>query len=370
MVHSDKALPVSIYFTWQWWEKHYQAEIGRPYTIDYDWLDRTYLGRQRRLFEWFGDHGVGQADPELDTAFVSMVLPYHTLIVPVILGLEIGIQEVGGYHWRNLSEDSMRTLKPVDIAKSPVGDVVIVERQKRIDHYGMSTAMIDLASATNNAFTMRGPEFYADLIAEPEFAERYLGVITETMCMAYRFVSELFGSIDGFPLGNCNATMMSADLYVDAIREHDIRCVNYAAEFSGKPPCCDIHHCNVKTEPFAQAYSAIPGLRSLQGSHLSDLREIRRVLSGVNFSAMVNPVDLINKPPVQVQSEIEICISDGAHDLAIWDIDPSCNPEQVADLMGMISLIAEKHGREPVFSVIPMSWEELDWEFPKYRTVI
>jgi len=265
------------------------------------------------------------------------------------------------------SEDEIRCLKPVDIANSPVAEIILSERRKRLDRYGMCTAMIDLASPANNAFTLRGPEFYLDLAAEPKLVEDYLGVITETMCVAYRFVIDVFGPIQGFPLGNCNVTMMSPELYINAVRKHDIRCVNYASELQSKPPCCDLHHCNVETEPFAHAYSLIPGLRSLQGSHLSDILEIKRVLPDVRFSAMVNPVDLINKPVSQVRAEINRCVSDGADDLAIWDIDPCCGPEQIATLLRTIVQIAAENGRNAVFSVIPMSWEELDWDFPSYR---
>jgi len=360
-------LPVSLYFVWQWWEKHYQAAIGRPDVEDFDWLDATYIDRQKWLHEWFGDFGLGSASPVLELDFVSMILPYHTMIVPVVLGLETGIQEVGGYCWKNMSEQQMRSLVPTDIADTFVADLIYKERQKRIDRYGIGQGMLDLASVSNNGFTLRGPEFYIDLLAEPDFAQDYMHTITETMCLAYKFVSELFGPIEGFPIGNCNVVMMSPELYVDQVRDFDIRCVNYAAEFTGKPACCGLHHCNVPTEPFAQAYSAIPGLRSLQGSHLSDIPEIHSVLPDVKFSAMVNPVDLINKPEGQVRAEIEKCVANGASDLAIWDIDPVCGPKQISRLLGMISEISENYDRQVQFSVIPMSWEELDWEFQIYN---
>ena len=94
-----KPLPISLYCVWQWWEKHYQAAQGRPDRINLDWLDETYLRRQRRLYDWFGDLGIGNPSPTLETGFVSMLLPYHTMIVPVILGMPATIQQIGG--WQN-----------------------------------------------------------------------------------------------------------------------------------------------------------------------------------------------------------------------------------------------------------------------------
>jgi hypothetical protein len=364
---TSSSLPVSFYFTWQWWERHYQSAFGRPKSIDMDWLDKTYLGRQRQLHEWFGDYGIGSVCPELDLDFVSMILPYHTIIVPTAMGLRTGIQEVGGYCWQYVSEDQMRSLVPVNIADTPVAEVIYEERKRRIDRYGLGRAMIDLASAANNAFTLRGPEFYADLMAEPGFANDYMQSIVETMCLAHKFVTDLFGPAESFPLANCNVVMMSPSLYVEQVRKYDIQCVNYAATLTGKRPSCDIHHCSVNTEPFAEAYSAIPGLRSLQGSDLSDLPKIQEALPDVTFSAMVSPVDLVCKPEDQVRAEIDKCVRDGAQDLAIWDVDPEYGPEQVYGLMKMISEIGAAHGRQPAFSVIPITWEELDWEFPVYR---
>ena len=367
MNNDRKPLPVSIYCVWQWWEQHYQHQHGRPEHIDYDWLDRHYLGRRRFLFEQFGRFGLGAEKPELDKYFVSRLLPYHTILIPVLLGTQASIQQEGGYCWQNLSEAEMHKIRPVDIANSPVGELIHQEYQKLKSRYGTVTQMIDLASVTNNAFTMRGPEFYADLLAEKEFAREYMDVIAETMCLAYKFITNLFGPIDGFPLGNCNVTMISPELYIEIIRDYDIRCVQFAADLTQKPPSCNIHHCNVNTEPFAGAYRAIPGLKSLQGSCLSDIENIHAVLPEVNFSAMINPVDLITNPVRPIEEQLEYCISRNASDLAIWDIDTSFGPDSMVKLFSQIENIAGKYYRKASFDVIPFTWEELDWEFPGFR---
>jgi hypothetical protein len=363
MNEDRKPLPVSIYCVWQWWEEHYQRRHGRPEKKDYDWLDRHYLGRQRFLFDKFGRFGIGAEKPQLDKNFVSKVMPYHTILIPVLLGTPASIQQEGGYCWQNLSETEMQKIKPVDIANSSIGELIHRQYQTLKARYGQATQMIDLASVTNNAFTMRGPEFYADLLAEKEFARRYMDVITETMCMAYKFITDLFGPIDGFPLGNCNVTMISPELYIDMIRDYDIRCVQFASGLTKKPPSCNIHHCNVNTEPFAEAYRAIPGLKSLQGSCLSDISKIHAALPEVNFSAMINPVDLISKPLRPIAEQLEYCISQNASDLAIWDIDTSFEPDTMVKLFSLIEEIAGKHLRKAFFDVIPFTWEELDWEF-------
>jgi len=362
-----KTLRVSIYFVWQWWERYYQKAHDRPSVIDIDWLDETYRGRQRFLYDHFGQFGIGQETPVLYDHFVSKVMPFHCGIIPVTLGVKSKLKEVGGYAWISLDIETIKKIQPVDIAKTWVGELIMQEREKKLQRYGVVEQMIDLGSVSNNAFILRGQEFYGDLIVDKDFACHYLEVITETMCLTHRFITNLFGSIDGFPLGNCNVVMMSPDLYVEMIRDYDIQCVEYAAQLTGKEPSCNLHHCNVKVDPFVEAYSTIPGLHTVQGSYLSDIKKFHQILPDVNFSAMVSPSDLLNKSLGQIEEELNWCLATGAHDLAIWDIDPDFSPQRSVELLRIIEKVATKNNRKPEFAVIPISWEELDWEFPIYQ---
>jgi len=288
------------------------------------------------------------------------------MLIPVALGMDTEIQMTGGYAWKTMSENRLKKLKPVDVANTKIGELILRERQQRIERYGVATQMIDLGSVTNNAFMMRGTDFYADLLIDKPFAHHYLNVIQKTMCLAYKFISETFGPTDGFPLGNCNVTMISPDLYSEMIRQYDVNCVEYAARITSKPACCDLHHCDVKTEPFAEPYSKIPGLRILQGSYHSNIKKIIEVLPGTNFSAMISPVEVLNRPMIEIARDIDKCIADGANDLAIWDIDTACGLEKLVEFFEKISKIAQKHNKEASFAVTPFSWEELAWEFPVY----
>jgi len=359
--------PINLYFVWEWWEEHFQRAEGRPEHIDLDWLDATYLARQRFLYERFGEFGLGQADPVLDAAFVARVMPFHTALLPVAMGMRVRVKQVGGYMWEPLPVESLQKLRPVDLAASPLGDLLLREKDQALTRYGTVTQAVDVGSPANNAFMLRGAEFYADLIADRDLAQRYLDPITETICLAYRFLTEHFGPMEGFPLGNCNVVMMSPAVYIDMIRDYDIRCISYAAELNEQPPLTDVHHCDVRTEPFAEAYAGLPGIRSLQGSYHSNIARIRSVLPGVSFSAMLSPVDLMNLPAAVIDQEIDRCLAEGVRDFVIWNIDPRCGPDQTTDLLRRLTRLAARHNREAVISAIPFSWEEMDWEFPRYR---
>jgi hypothetical protein len=128
-----------------------------------------------------------------------------------------------------------------------------------------------------------------------------------------------------------------------------------------------VHHCDINTEPFAESYSKIPGLRSLQGSYHSDIKKILGVLPETNFSAMISPIEVLHRPMIEITRYVDKCITDGANDLAIWNIDTACRPEKLVEFFEEISQIAQKHNKEVSFDVIPFSWEELAWEFPVYH---
>ena len=63
---------------------------------------------------------------------------------------------------------------------------------------------------------------------------------------------------------------------------------------------------------------------------------------------------------------MERAVYAGVNDLALWDVDPTVTPAQLGEFLLSLPMAARRHGREPVFSFIPITWEELDWEFPRY----
>ena len=164
-----KSLPVNIYFVWQWGEKYYQKFHGRPCAINMDWLDETYKDRQRFLYDEFGQFDIGQEKPVLDSHFVAKVMLFNCGIIPVTLGVKSKLEEIGGYTWRRLDIEAIKKMQPVDIATNWVGEMIIQERERKIERYGVVEQMIDLGSISNNAFILRGHEFYTDILIDKNF---------------------------------------------------------------------------------------------------------------------------------------------------------------------------------------------------------
>ena len=53
------AMPVSLYWVAEWWDRHYHSANARPMVSSQSALEAMYLGRLRFLFDEFGQFGIG-----------------------------------------------------------------------------------------------------------------------------------------------------------------------------------------------------------------------------------------------------------------------------------------------------------------------
>lgn len=56
-------IKISVYFMWEWWERHFHSICQRPDKAGDDELVNIYLLRKRFLFEKFGQFGIGEETP-------------------------------------------------------------------------------------------------------------------------------------------------------------------------------------------------------------------------------------------------------------------------------------------------------------------
>lgn len=363
---NNSVIPLSLYFTWQWWDKYFQPSRPRPMNIDLDWIDDVYIERQRFLYEQFGEFDMGYATPQLDCEFMSKLLPLNGVLIPFILGVELKAKEQGGFHWGKLSEYQIRRLRPVDIAHTAVADWLLKQKERLLNRYGTISYMIEYGSATNNAFLIRGDEFYLDLLADQPLMHYYLDVITETMCLAYTFFAQNIGIERDFVLANCNVHMMSPKLYGAMIRDYDNRCIMHSAEHNHMGPSCLIHHCSVESDPFVREYAKIAGAHTIQASLHSDIPLIKRNAPHIEFSAMISPVEFLRKPIQEIVSVVDRIVGHGIKDLNLWNLDPTCTCEQLREFLIALRELERIHNVRFKCDPTVITWEELDWEFPQY----
>ena len=366
-------LTVSIYFMWEWWEQYFHKNIPRPGVVDEDALDTIYLKRKRFLFEEFGGFGIGEEIPVMDGAYVNMVLKYGMDLIPYLFGAELTCQNVGGWMSGPFSKETLAKLEPVDIAEHPFAEYLLKEKEKKLKRYGSVNVFLDYESPTNIAARLRGEEFYLDLIDDEGFVRHLLQLSTESICNIFKFGVTYFppASYHGvydISLGNCNVTLLSPEMYVEIIKPFDLKFAVCSEKLSGMSDRLLLHHCDVEVDKFIEAYRDIPNLKAIQASHRSDIARVMDRIPGVSFCAMLNPGEMRNMAPNELESAIERMIKLGSVELDLWNIDPSIAPEQLRSIFGMISKYSRKYNVEAQFKVIPFCWDELEWAFPRYQS--
>ena len=359
------SLPVSLYWTAEWWDRHFHENRPRPEVRSWSALEGLYLGRQRFLFEELGAWGVGQERPE-SGGQLATVIRHGFDLLPVLLGTELEFHDAWGFYPRFRSLDDLRDLSPIDLASSPEGLWIVREKERLERLYGASTHCLDLGSAVNNAFRVLGQDVYTEALGRPADLRAFLDVLLASMRMAYGFVRGLFGGMVPVPISNCNASLLGPRTYAEVFLPYDAAQCRFAVETGAGSPAGAVHHCDVRAEPFASAYARLPAVASVQASYESDPEALAAALPGTAFSAIVSPAALDGDRAV-FRDRIRRAVSGGASDLAVWNIDALTSCDRLREVCSLIAQAAREARRAPRFSGMALCWEELEWAHGRYR---
>jgi hypothetical protein len=360
-------VPVSLYFTAEWWDAAYHADKPRPEVPSQQALEEMYLGRLKFLHRHFGEWRIGEERPALSGGQIATVLRYGYDLIPALLDTKLEFADAWGFFPVTRSLDAVRDLQPVNIASHPEGDWILQEQARLKSLYGSCSHCVDLASVTNHAFRILGQDVYTELIGDPAGLRQLFEVLLETMRYCYVFLADHFGGMDPVPMGNCNVSLMGPSLYQEHILAFDARQNRFATELNGAAPRAALHHCDVPADDFLDAYAHLPGVASLQASFASDVAEARRKLPGSTFSAMISPSSLMGDLR-HFSEKLDRAVAAGAADLAMWNVDASTNVRQLGEVFRIISETCRLHGHEANFSPMPLCWEEIEWAHRRYQS--
>lgn len=359
-------LPVSIYFTPEWWDRYYHNQHSRPQALAEAALEAMYLGRLRFLFNTFREWGLGAEQLTAGAGQIATVIRYGFDLVPVLLGTQLDFVDAWGFYPRFRTLDDVRTLRPVDIAQTADGDWLLAQKERLVSCYGGCSHCVDLGSVTNNAFRMLGEDVYAEALADPAGLQGLFEVILETQWYLYRFLSKHFGPQDPVPVSNCNVSLLGPATYERTALPYDIRQGRFFAELTGEAPRAAVHHCDVKVDAFLRAYAQFPGLASLQASFMSDIAATRAALPGVTFSALISPAALNGDTDV-LRKTCERTVAADVSDFAMWNVDAETSPARLHDVLTLLGETATSNGRRLRASALPLCWDELEWAHGRYQ---
>ena len=74
-------IPLGVGFYPEWFHKHYNISFGREYYFDPEVRIETRMEIEKRLYERFGDVGLGNQDPE-----PKPLITFGMVMLPTIFG--------------------------------------------------------------------------------------------------------------------------------------------------------------------------------------------------------------------------------------------------------------------------------------------
>ena len=358
-------VPVSVSFLPDWFERHYFDRQPRPETASDGELARLYLARKRFQFEEFGEFDLGEAQPVMDGKQVNRIGQYCCDLVPYLLGVELQCIDAGFYYPQPLSAAAIAKLKPVDLAGLPLGEWIARRRDRLVGLYGSAEMGLYLEGSLNGAARIRGEDVYADLLLNRELVRHLFEVINETVLMAYRFLKDHVG-LQRVVLFNCTVNHISPDLYGELCLENDIHVAREIKKMIGD--CrLHLHHCDLPAERYLNSYEKIPHLNAMDGSHTSDIRQIKDRLGQVDFLAMVNPVILDQSRLAEFELLMDRLLIEGADAIVLAHLDPNTSIDRVRSLLRIVQRCCQRRGRRPEFAMAALAEEEVEWAFPRYQ---
>ncbi|MBW1734775.1 MAG: dihydropteroate synthase [Deltaproteobacteria bacterium] len=305
-------IPLGVGFYPDWFHKHYGISFGRDYYFDPEVRVEARMEIDRRLYERFGDVGLGDPDPK-----PRPLITFGMVMLPSIFGCEI-IYKDDALPWAmplNLSEDEVMKLEVPDIFNSYPMAEMIRQIEYLKEKYGGVVGDINTTGVQNLALKIRGDQLYFDFFEKPELCRHLLQVCTESIVQLFRFNHETTGTaaVDVTPMcdprlyvfPNCTAEQISLETYETHILEYD----NQVADACHP---VGIHHCG-SVDEVLEGYAKVRHLKFIEIGFGSDVKRTRQVFGPeVAVNARISPVLMKNGTPEEVATEVRRLIDNGA----------------------------------------------------------
>lgn len=308
---SQKHIPLGVGFYPDWWYKHYGIAFERSYYFDPETRVEARLEMDRRLYERFGEVGLGDPDPK-----PKPLITFGMVMLPAVFGCEI-VFEKEALPWAvplDLSEDQIMRLEVPDLLRATPMTEVLKQIEYLKNKYGRVVGDINTTGVQNLALKLRGEQFYLDYFERPELCHHLLKICTAAIIELFQLIYKITGTgaMDVTPmcdprlfvLPNCTVEQVSLPTYEQFNLPYDNQ-VAAACHPLG------IHHCG-SVDQVLSGYAQVDHLAFLEIGFGSDVRRTREVLGpDVAVNARINPVLMKNGSPEEVAAEVRRLIDQG-----------------------------------------------------------
>ncbi|MDQ1336143.1 MAG: 5-methyltetrahydrofolate--homocysteine methyltransferase [Thermodesulfobacteriota bacterium] len=305
-------IPLGVGFYPDWFYAQYGISFGREYYFNPETRVAARMEIDRRLYERFGDVGLGNPDPQ-----PKPLITFGMVMLPSIFGCEI-VYKDDALPWAmplNLSEDAVMKLEVPDIFNTyPMTDML-----RQIDYlkgrYGKVVGDINTTGVQNLALKIRGDQLYIDLFENQALCRHLLSICAACMIQLFEFNRKTTGTgaVDVTPMSdpllcvlpNCTAEQISLETYENHVLEYDNRVADACHPVG-------IHHCG-SVDQVLDGYAKVRHLEFIEIGFGSDVKHTREVFGPqVAVNARISPVLMKNGAPEEVAAEVRRLIDNGA----------------------------------------------------------
>ena len=305
-------IPLGVGFYPDWFHKHYGISFGREYYFDPETRIETRMEIEKRLYERFGDVGLGDHDPQ-----PKPLITFGMVMLPAVFGCEIIFKD-DALPWAmplNLSEDAIMKLEVPDIFHSYPMNEMIKQIEYLKNKYGKVVGDINTTGVQNLALKIRGDQLYIDFFENPELCRHLLKICAECIIQLFRFNKRTSGTgaMDVTPMcdpalyvfPNCTAEQISLGTYEEFVLEYDNRVADACHPIG-------IHHCG-SVDEVLEGYTKVHHLEFIEIGFGSDVKKTREVFGPkVAVNARISPVLMKNGATEDVAAEVRRLIDNGA----------------------------------------------------------
>jgi hypothetical protein len=167
--------------------------------------------------------------------------------------------------------------------------------------WGRIEGELNYQGILNTAFRLRGEQIFIDMVSAPERAHHVLGVVCET---TMKFADAVYSrqarsgvAKDYFVTSNCVVNMIAEEHYRMFVMPYDLKLSDHYANFG-------VHNCGWNIDAYARPYSEIGDLGYLDFGLSSDLSQLKRLFPRTTLTVILNPDDVIGRPPSEVRSSL------------------------------------------------------------------
>jgi len=309
--------PVDVTFHPSWWHQQAAVDFDEKFFFDAQYRLQKDQDMRRRLWELFGDFGVGEKDPKRRPVLFSDLIACGFLHSQ-LLGCEVVFKKDNAptVMCAQLDEDQAAALETPVLDESPLWQRVQAQIDEMGAEFGYVESAVNLMGVQNIAMDLRGQDLFFDYYDEPELAHHLLKTAADlSLDVGKRLAAKsrvLSGGVTSivkqvrpevYLTSNCSVTMISNDQYCEYLLGYDTMLAEAFPDFG-------VHHCGNNMENVIDGYLRIPHLTFIEIGAGSDLARIAAALKTAGREDMVccirySPVRLGTDSPEVMRSEME-----------------------------------------------------------------